>query len=349
VAEALTDFVRVPETLIAQEPLADRAASRLLVVDRAAGAWQHRRFAELGRWLRPGDCLVLNDTKVRPARLLGRRPTGGAVELLWLRPGPAVGTAWCLSRPARRLTSGAQVVFDHGSLTATVEALGEGGERLVRFEAEGSLEERLAALGQVPLPPYIRRPPSPDDRERYQTVYARVPGAVAAPTAGLHFTPALLGALRGAGVTVVPLTLHVGAGTFAPLTARAVAEGRLHAEWFDLPAGTADAVNAATSRGGRVVAVGTTVCRTLEACAQRAGGGPLTAQQGWTDLFIRPGFPFRIVDRLLTNFHLPDTSLLLLVAAFAGEELIQRAYAAAVAERYRFYSYGDSMLIVGDP
>ncbi|OGX41394.1 MAG: tRNA preQ1(34) S-adenosylmethionine ribosyltransferase-isomerase QueA [Omnitrophica WOR_2 bacterium RIFCSPHIGHO2_02_FULL_68_15] len=341
----MSGLVPVPEALIAQEPLADRAASRLMVVDRTAAAWQHQRFSEIGQWLRPSDCLVLNDTRVIPARLLGRRPTGGAVELLWLRPGPSADMAWCLSRPARRLTPGARVLFDHGSLEATVEAPGEGGERLVRFHAAGSVEERLAALGQVPLPPYIRRPPTLQDRERYQTVYAKVPGAVAAPTAGLHFTPAMLETLRGAGVEVVSLTLHVGDGTFAPLTAKALRDGRLHPEWFNLPEGTAAAIHAARLAGRRVVAVGTTVCRTLETCAQRAGEGPLMAQQGWTDLFIRPGFRFRVVDALLTNFHLPETSLVLLVAAFAGAALTQRAYAAAVAERYRFYSYGDAMAI----
>lgn len=340
--------VRVPDALIAQEPLADRAASRLLALDRAAGTWEHRRFHEIGRWLRAGDCLVLNDTKVVPARLRGRRRSprglpsvaGGAVELLLLREGPAPGTSWCLSRPARRLMPGASIVFDHGSLTATVEARGEGGERLVRFSARGSLEERLAALGHVPLPPYIRRAPSPEDRERYQTVYARTAGAVAAPTAGLHFTPELLAEIRAAGVMVVPLTLHVGDGTFAPLTPAALADGRLHAERFDIPSATAEAVTAARARGGRVIAVGTTTCRALETMA-RTG-----ARSGWTDLFIRPGFAFRLVDALLTNFHLPETSLLLLVAAFAGERLTQRAYAVAVAERYRFYSYGDVMLVI---
>ncbi|MBI4227621.1 MAG: tRNA preQ1(34) S-adenosylmethionine ribosyltransferase-isomerase QueA [Candidatus Omnitrophica bacterium] len=333
------DAVRVPEALIAQEPLADRAASRLLVVDRRAGTWQHRRFAEVGRWLRRGDCLVLNDTQVVPARLRGRRPAGGAAELLWLRPGPEPSTAWCLSRPARRLMPGAPIVFDHGSLTATVVACGEGGERLVHFVADGSLEERLAALGQVPLPPYIRRAPRPDDRERYQTVYARVPGAVAAPTAGLHFTPALLDSLRADGVTVATLTLHVGDGTFAPLTPKALADGRLHAEWFEVPPATREAVIAAKACGGRVIAVGTTACRALETAAC----GPAS---GWTELLIRPGFAFRAVDGLITNFHLPNTSLLLLVAAFTGGDLTRRAYAAAVAERYRFYSYGDCMLIL---
>lgn len=336
----LLDAIHVPEALIAQEPLDDRAASRLLVVDRAAGRWEHRRFREISRWLRAGDCLVLNDTKVVPARLRGRRTTGGAVELLLLRAGSEPGMSWCLSRPARRLVLGTSIVFDHGSLTATVEACGDGGERLVRFATNGSLDERLATLGEVPLPPYIRRAPRPEDRERYQTVYASAAGAVAAPTAGLHFTPELLAAIRAAGVTVAPLTLHVGDGTFAPLTPAVVAAGRLHAEWFEVPTATAKSVADTKTRGGRVIAVGTTTCRALETMA-RTG-----VALGSTDLFIQPGFPFRAIDALITNFHLPETSLLLLVAAFAGESLTQRAYLDAIKERYRFYSYGDAMLIL---
>ena len=342
----------LPRELIAQEPLADRAASRLLVVDRQARTWRHERFAQLGDWLWPGDCLVLNDTRVTPARLLGRRPTGGQAELLLLRPGVGAGTYWCLTRPARRLAPGAIVSFDHGSLTATVVEAGEGAERLVQLTADGDLAERLEAVGQVPLPPYIRRPPRPEDRQRYQTVYARVPGAVAAPTAGLHFTPELLDAVRQRGVTVTFLTLHVGHGTFKPVGEEELTSGRLHAEWFELPADTAEAVSATKARGGRVIAVGTTTCRALETCAQQKGSDPFNdlrgsdPLRGWTDLFIRPGFQFRVVDALITNFHLPGTSLLLLVAAFAGEPLIRQAYQAAITERYRFYSYGDAMFIL---
>lgn len=346
-ADAVITYT-LPPALIAQEPLADRAAARLLVLDRAAETWQHRRFAEFPALLRPGDCVVVNDTKVQPARLLGRRPSGGAVELLRLRPGPSADSYWCLSRPARKLTEGVSLVFDHGSLTARVIARGDGAERLVVFQSSGNVAERLETIGQVPLPPYIRRPPRPEDQEQYQTVYARAPGAVAAPTAGLHFTEALMDAVRQRGVTVAALTLHVGYGTFKPVTDDELAAGRLHAEWFTLPPETAEAVHAAKARGGRVIAVGTTTCRVLETCAVskvNGGGWRVEARTGWTDLFIRPGFPFRVVDALVTNFHLPGTSLLLLVAAFAGQVFTLRAYEAAIAERYRFYSYGDAMVV----
>lgn len=337
----------LPSELIAQEPAVDRTAARLLLLDRATRTWQHRVVGQLPELLRPGDCLVLNDTRVIPARLIGRRPTGGRTELLLLRAGPSEQTYWCLSRPARALRPGVRVMFDHGSLVGEIAACGEEGERLVRFEADGDLAERFEAVGQVPLPPYIRRAPRPDDRARYQTVFARRPGAVAAPTAGLHFTEALLEACRQRGATVACVTLHVGPGTFQPLTAAELAAGRLHAEWFELSPETAAAVNAAKLRGGRVIAVGTTTCRVLETCAREAGGRREVApQSGWTDLFIQPGSSFRIVDALMTNFHLPGTSLLLLVAAFAGRELTLQAYEAAIAERYRFYSYGDAMLIL---
>jgi len=338
----------LPSELIAQEPATDRTAARLLVLDRTAGAWQHRVVAQLPEFVRPGDCLVLNDTRVIPARLIGRRPTGGRTELLLLRQGPSKETYWCLSRPARALRPGVRVMFDHGSLVGEIAACGEEGERLVRFDAIGDLAERFEAVGQVPLPPYIRRAPRADDRERYQTVFARRPGAVAAPTAGLHFTEALLGACRQRGTTIAYVTLHVGPGTFKSLTAAELAAGRLHAEWFELPQATAEAVNVAKARGGRVIAVGTTTCRVLETCARETDGGrdEVTPQSGWTELFIQPGRAFQMVDALMTNFHLPGTSLLLLVAAFAGRELTLRAYEAAIAERYRFYSYGDAMLIL---
>ncbi len=338
----------LPSELIAQEPATNRTAARLLVLDRTAGAWQHRQVVQLPELVRPGDCLVLNDTRVIPARLVGRRPTGGSTELLLLHAGPSKDTYWCLSRPARALRPGVRITFDHGSLAGDIVACGEAGQRLVRFEADGDLAERFEAVGQVPLPPYIRRAPCADDRERYQTVFARRPGAVAAPTAGLHFTEALLGACRQRGATVAFVTLHVGPGTFQPLTAAELAAGRLHAEWFELSSETAAVVNAAKARGGRVIAVGTTTCRVLETCAS-TGVGPVarvTPQSGWTELFMQPGSSFQIVDTLMTNFHLPGTSLLLLVAAFAGRELTLRAYEAAIAEHYRFYSYGDAMLML---
>ena len=334
----------LPPALIAQHPLGERASSRLFVVDRGGQTLQHRRFSELGKFLRAGDCLVLNDTKVIPARLLGQRLTGGQVELLLLRQGPQDGTYWCLSRPARRLMPGTRVTFDHGSLTGGIVEQGEGAKRLVQFEASEGLTVRLEIIGQMPLPPYIRRPPTPDDRIRYQTVYAVRPGAIAAPTAGLHFTQVLLDELRGLGVRIAFVTLHVGYGTFKPVTGEELASGRLHAEWYDLPQETAEMINGTKAGGGRVVAVGTTTCRVLETCVGPASG--VAPGSGWTELFIRPGFEFRVIDGLVTNFHLPGTSLLMLVVALAGEALTVRAYETAVAERYRFYSYGDAMLIV---
>jgi len=344
-----------PRALIAQAPLADRAASRLLLLERATARWQHRRFADVTTLVQPGDCLILNDTRVIPARLLGRRlppteagprPAGGAAELLRLHPGPSPETWWCLARPARRLVPGVHVSFNHGSLVGHVVAQGDGAQRLVRFEATGDLAAQLEAVGDVPLPPYIRRRPTPADRARYQTVYAQHEGAVAAPTAGLHFTQAVLDALRHRGVTVASLTLHVGAGTFAPVSPSAIASRRLPAEWFTLPATTAEAINATTGRGGRIIAVGTTTCRVLETCAAVIGGlTVVTPQAGWTTLFLRPPDPFRVVDQLITNFHLPGTSPLCLVEAFAGGALLQRAYRAAMAARYRWASYGDAMLI----
>jgi len=339
----------LPPELIAQEPVEPRDASRLLVLDRRASTAGHHRFRELPRFLRKGDILVFNDTRVIPARLrVRRRDTGGQAELLLLRPLSAEEggrQAWeVLGRPARRLRQGTRLVCERGQLEAVVtESLPEGLRRVeLGWDPEVSLAQVLELVGEVPLPPYIHRPLR--DGERYQTVYARRPGSAAAPTAGLHFTPGLLEALRHAGVQLCYLTLHVGLGTFRPLRTEKVEEARLHPEFYRVDEQAADSINAARRQGGRVVAVGTTVVRTLETVA--APEGEVRAGEGWTDLFIYPGYRFRVVDALVTNFHLPRSSLLLLVCALGGTERVLSAYREAVRERYRFYSFGDAMLIL---
>ncbi|MDR7522224.1 MAG: tRNA preQ1(34) S-adenosylmethionine ribosyltransferase-isomerase QueA [Armatimonadota bacterium] len=329
----------LPPDLIAQEPASPRDASRLLVVDRATGRLTHRIFREIGDYLRPGDVLVLNDTRVMPARLRGRRtPSGGAVELLMVRP--AAAGAWeALVRPGRRLPPGSVVeVGPHAVRLEIGERLPDG-RRLVRLQDGGEILDLLHRTGEVPLPPYIRAPIG--DRERYQTVYARHEGAVAAPTAGLHFTPELLERLRGQGVQIVTLTLHVGPGTFRPIVADDIAGHRMDPEPYAI---SPEAAGTIARRRGRLVAVGTTVVRALESAI--GPDGRVRSGQGWTDLFIAPGYAFRGTEILVTNFHLPKTTLLLLVCAFAGRELVLRAYHEAIRERYRFYSFGDAMLIL---
>ena len=334
----------LPPGLIAQEALAERDASRLLVLDRATGALAHRTFRDLPDLLRPGDLLVVNRSRVLPARLLGRRPGGGRAEVLLLRE-RTDGTWDALVRPARRLRPGATVeVAD--DLRLRVEPGAIGPERRVRLLLPESADARAALErhGHVPLPPYIRRADRPEDRERYQTVYAREAGSVAAPTAGLHFTPALLAALAERGIERAEVVLHVGPGTFRPVEAESVEDHRLPPEPYLVPAEAAAAITRARARGGRVVAVGTTATRVLESVS--GAGGGVRPGAGETALAILPGHPFRVVDALVTNFHLPRSSLLLLVAAFAGRERVLDAYAEAVRERYRFYSYGDAMLIL---
>ncbi|HXS82998.1 MAG TPA: tRNA preQ1(34) S-adenosylmethionine ribosyltransferase-isomerase QueA [Methylomirabilota bacterium] len=338
----LLDY-ELPDELIAQHPAAKREESRLLVVDRTAGSLMDARFAEIGRWLREGDLLVVNETRVRPARLMMRRPTGGRVELLFIRPG-ADGGWRVLAKPAKHASPGARLATADGALAVEVESEGEQGERVVRVVA-GSLDATLRAQGQVPLPPYIHHAPTPEDVERYQTVYARVDGAVAAPTAGLHFSDALLASLEGAGVRRAAVTLHVGPGTFRPITADDPREHAMEEEWFDVSEPAAAAIRAARAAGRRMVAVGTTTVRALESMAD-VNGGRIAAASGWSTKYIVPPYDFQAVDVLITNFHLPRTTLLLLVAAFAGEERLREAYAHAVRERYRFYSYGDAMLIL---
>jgi S-adenosylmethionine:tRNA ribosyltransferase-isomerase len=339
----LDDFdYALPPEQIAQEPAPDRDGARLLVLERASGARRHTEVRALPSLLAPGDLLVRNTTRVLPARLRGVKPTGGRVSALLLGPARAPGHWRALLRGSARLRIGHKLRFagPAGSCDAEVaEARGEG-EWVLAFPAGAD----PYALGEMPLPPYIRREaPRAADRERYQTVFAREPGAVAAPTAGLHLSEALLAELARRGVECADLVLHTGPGTFRPLRERDLRAGRLHAEAYALPEATAAAVDAARRRGGRVVAVGTTSARVLETCA--APGGRVTPGRGETDLFLRPGSAFRVVDALLTNFHLPRSSLLLLVAAFAGREAVLDAYAEAVRASYRFYSYGDAMLI----
>ncbi len=332
----------LPQELIAQRPIEPRDHARLMVVERTTGAIGHRRFDELPDLLRPGDLLVFNDSRVIPARLRARRAgSGGRAELLLLhRTGPGLWQA--LARPARRLKPGSRLALEGGSRQHTVEVAerGEGGIVAVRFEDEAAIEE----CGQTPLPPYIREPLA--DAERYQTVYARVRGSAAAPTAGLHFTPGLLHRLAGRGIGSAFVTLHIGLDTFRPVEEEDPRRHRIHREYAQLPAETAREVNLARARGGRIVAVGTTSVRVLETAARAATAGETVAPYaGWTDLFILPGHRFRAVDILVTNFHLPRSTLLMLVSAFAGKGLIERAYAEAVRQRYRFYSFGDAMWI----
>lgn len=340
-----------PAALIAQRPLPDRSASRLLVLSRGDGAATHRRFREFPTLLRPGDVLVVNVSRVLPARLRGTRANGAAAEVLLVHP-DADGTWLVMVHPGGKLKAGRVVRFGQEASAEVVELL-RGGLRRVRFVGALDVHGVMARYGAVPLPPYIRRAADADDRERYQTVYARVEGSVAAPTAGLHFTPELLAELQRRGVRVVEAILHVGPGTFKPVETEDPAAHRMHAEWYELPEQTAGAVNDAHAAGGRVWAVGTTVVRTLETAALRAAGGAeqaggvrLRGGSGWTELFIRPGFQFRAVDALLTNFHLPRSTLLMLVAAFGGYEHTMAAYREAVAQGYRLYSYGDAMAVV---
>lgn len=335
-------YYELPPELIAQTPLQRRDASRLLVLDRTDGHTEHRSFRDLPDHLRPGDCLVMNDSRVLPARLIGRRlPGGGESEVLLLRD--LGGDRWeCLVRPGKKLRPGAVVDFGDGALRATVEADLEDGKRLVRFQYAGIFLEVLERLGEMPLPPYIKEKLA--DRERYQTVYSRTLGSAAAPTAGLHFTQELLGEIADKGVKLCYLTLHVGLGTFRPVKEENVLDHTMHSEFCMIPEETARVVNETRQSGGRVVAVGTTSCRTLESFAQ--ADGTLEAKSGWTDIFIYPGHRFQCVDALVTNFHLPESTLIMLVSALAGREHILNAYREAVERRYRFFSFGDAMLIV---
>ena len=330
-------YFDLPEELIAQTPIAERDHSRLLHVDKTTGALEHRHFYDLPDYLREGDCLVLNDSRVLPARLIGARPTGGTVELVLLRD-LGEGRWECLSRPGRKTKPGQELVFGDGELSATVEAVTEGGNRIVRFRYEGIFLEVLERLGKMPLPPYIKE--ELQDGERYQTVYSRELGSAAAPTAGLHFTKELLAQIEAKGVKICTVTRHVGLGTFLPVKGDEIEDHPLHAEFCIVPERTARIVTETKRSGGRVVAVGTTSCRTLESFANE--DGTLEPQSGWTSIFIYPGYRFKCIDALVTNFHLPESTLIMLVSALVGRENVLNAYKVAVEERYRFFSFGDA-------
>ena len=336
-----TDFYfDLPEELIAQTPIPERDHSRLLVLDRDTGRIEHRHFYDLPEYLHEGDCLVLNDSRVLPARLLGRRGSGGGVELVLLRD-LGEGKWECLSRPGRKTKPGTELIFGEGELKATVLEVAEGGNRIVLFHYEGIFLEVLERLGKMPLPPYIKE--ELQDAERYQTVYSRELGSAAAPTAGLHFTEELLARISEKGVKVCTVTLHVGLGTFRPVKEDEIEDHEMHSEFCIIPEETARIVTETKKNGGRVVAVGTTSCRTLESFALE--DGTLKAASGWTNIFIYPGYRFKCVDALVTNFHLPESTLIMLVSALAGREKILNAYRTAVEERYRFFSFGDAIFI----
>ena len=333
-------FYELPEELIAQTPLERRDGSRLMRLDKESGEIEHRHFYELPEFLRKGDCLVLNNSRVLPARLIGCRKTGGAVELVLLRD-LGEGLWECLSRPGRKTKPGTELVFGDGELTATVEAVAEGGNRLVRFHYSGIFLECLERLGKMPLPPYIKA--ELQDSERYQTVYSKELGSAAAPTAGLHFTLELLEQIKAMGVQVCYVTLHVGLGTFRPVKEEEIEDHDMHSEFCMVPPETAEIITRTKKQGGRVIAVGTTSCRTLESFAK--DDGTIDASSGWTDIFIFPGYKFKCIDALITNFHLPESTLIMLVSALAGRENVLHAYKTAVDERYRFFSFGDAMFI----
>ena len=330
----------LPQELIAQTPLEKRDSSRLLVMNKETGELSHRHFYDIVEYLNPGDCLVMNDSRVLPARLLGNRPTGGAVELLLLRD---LGDkkCECLAKPGKKLRPGQEVIFGNGELTATVEEVQEDGNRIVRFHYEGIFLEILEHLGKMPLPPYIQA--ELQDQERYQTVYSRETGSAAAPTAGLHFTKELLEQIEKKGVTLAYVTLHVGLGTFRPVKAEQISQHHMHSELCMMSQETAQLLNDTRKRGGRIVCVGTTSCRTLESLVNP--DGTFEEKSKWTDIFIYPGYTFRAMDALITNCHLPESTLVMLVSAFAGRDHILHAYEEAVKERYRFFSFGDAMLL----
>ena len=331
----------LPEELISQTPLERRDSSRLMVLNRQTGEISHRHFYDILDYLNPGDCLVMNDSRVLPARLLGHRPTGGAVEVLLLRD--LGDKKWeCLCKPGRKMQVGQEGIFGDGELTATVAQVQEDGNRVVEFHYQGIFLEVLERLGKMPLPPYIKA--ALQDQERYQTVYSREIGSAAAPTAGLHFTKELLEKIRGKGVNEAFVTLHVGLGTFRPVKAEEITEHHMHSELCMMNAETADILNATRRNGGRIICVGTTSCRTLESLVN--ADGSFEAKSKWTDIFIYPGYAFKAMDGLITNFHLPESTLVMLVSAFAGREHVLNAYAEAVKERYRFFSFGDAMCIL---
>lgn len=339
----VTDFTfDLPEELIAQDPLEDRASSRLLALDKVTGERSHRHFRDIKEYLKPGDCLVINDTKVIPARLIGEKEgTGAKIEVLLLKR--KENDMWeTLVKPGKKARPGARIAFGNGELVAEVVDVLEEGNRLIHFEYEGIFEEVLDRLGQMPLPPYITH--QLQDKNRYQTVYAKHEGSAAAPTAGLHFTNELLKEIEEMGVKIAHVTLHVGLGTFRPVKVENVLEHHMHSEFYCIEQDAADMINETKANGGRVISVGTTSTRTLESAADE--NGHLTAKSGWTEIFIYPGYTFKVIDGLITNFHLPESTLLMLVSALAGREHVLAAYEEAVQERYRFFSFGDAMVII---
>lgn len=331
----------LPEELIAQTPLEKRDSSRLMRLDRQTGEIEHRTFHDICDYLNPGDCLVMNDSRVLPARLMGVRQTGGAIEVLLLRD--LGGGNWeCLTRPGKKARPGTELSFGGGELTATVKQVVEGGNRIIEFHHEGIFLEILEKLGRMPLPPYIKA--ELEDAERYQTVYSREIGSAAAPTAGLHFTRELLDKIAEKGVKLCYVTLHVGLGTFRPVKEEEIESHDMHSEFCMIPEETAQIVNQTKQNGGRVIAVGTTSCRTLESFSSE--DGKLEATSGWTNIFIYPGYKFKCIDGLITNFHLPESTLIMLVSAYAGRENVLNAYNMAIKEKYRFFSFGDAMILI---
>ncbi len=335
-------YYELPEELIAQDPLADRSGSRLLLLDKESGDVSHHIFREITGYLRAGDCLVMNDTKVIPARLIGvKEETGAKVEILLLKRKEE--RVWeTLVKPGKKAKIGSKICFGDGLLVGEVIGIVEEGNRLIRFSYEGIFEEILDRLGQMPLPPYITH--QLKERERYNTVYAVHEGSAAAPTAGLHFTHELLQEIAGRGVEIAKVTLHVGLGTFRPVKAEEITEHHMHAEFYQITEEAAQKINRTKEQGGRVICVGTTSCRTIESAAD--AGGRLKAGSGWTEIFIYPGYSFKVLDGLITNFHLPESTLIMLVSALAGKEHVMQAYEEAVKERYRFFSFGDAMLVI---
>ena len=354
-------YYDLPQELIAQDPLADRSGSRLLVLDRATGGMQHRHFADIVDYLNPADCLVINNTKVIPARLFGEKEgTQAKIEILLLKR--RENDVWeTLVKPGKKAKPGTRIFFGDGLLIGEITDVVEDGNRLIQFTYEGIFEEILDRLGQMPLPPYITH--QLKDKSRYQTVYAKYDGSAAAPTAGLHFTPELLGQIRAKGICIAEVTLHVGLGTFRPVKVENVKEHHMHSEYYELDKQAAEIINATKRRGGRVICVGTTSCRTVESAAAKIGRESIALAnekslcqevsetcvkpcRGWTDIFIYPGYQFQVLDALITNFHLPESTLVMLVSALAGREKVLHAYEEAVKEKYRFFSFGDAMLVV---
>ncbi len=334
-------YYDLPEELIAQTPIKERDHSRLLVLDKKNGEIEHRHFYDITKYLNEGDCLVINDTKVLPARLYGtKKDTNALIELLLLKR--ISDTRWeTLVKPGKKARVGTEIIFKEGLLTGSIVEVHEDGNRIIEFDYSGIFEEILDQLGEMPLPPYIHE--KLDDKNRYQTIYARNPGSAAAPTAGLHFNDELLKKIEESGVSIARLTLHVGLGTFRPVKAEYISEHIMHSEYYELTEEEAEKINSAKRNGGRIISVGTTSTRTLETIGDE--NGFVRAQNGWTDIFIFPGYKYRVIDSLITNFHLPESTLVMLVSALAGKENIMNAYNAAVENKYRFFSFGDAMLI----